>query len=133
MDGFAKPTAPEQPRALLSALWIVVMINVLSADIFSFMLGSAGETAVAVTPWIMFAFAVIHEIPIAMIILARVLKRSVNRTLNCIAAGITAAYVIAGGSATPHYIFFALAEVICLIFIVIRAIRWSKTEQITGL
>ena len=133
MDGFAKPTAPEQPRALLSALWNVVMINVLSADIFSFMLGSAGETAVAVTPWIMFAFAVIHEIPIAMIILARVLKRSVNRTLNCIAAGITAAYVIAGGSATPHYIFFALAEVICLIFIVIRAIRWSKTEQITGL
>ena len=129
MDGFAKPTAPEQPRALLSALWIVVMINVLSADIFSFMLGSAGETAVAVTPWMMFAFAVIHEIPIAMIILSRVLKRGVNRTLNCIAAGITATYVIAGGSATPHYIFFALAEVICLIFIVIRAIRWPKTEQ----
>ena len=125
MDGFAKPTAPEQPRALLSALWIVVMINVLSADIFSFMLGSAGETAVAVTPWIMFAFAVIHEIPIAMIILARVLKRSVNRTLNCIAAGITAAYVIAGGSATPHYIFFALAEVICLIWIVFRAKNWQ--------
>ena len=133
MDQFAKPTAPEQRRALLSALWIVVMINVLSADIFSFMLGSAGETAVAVTPWIMFAFAVIHEIPIAMIILSRVLKRSVNRTLNCIAAGITAVYVIAGGSATPHYIFFALAEVICLIFIVIRATCWSKTEQITGL
>lgn len=133
MNQFAKPMAPEQPRALLSTLWIVVMINVLSADIFSFMLGSAGETAAAVTPWIMFAFAVIHEIPIAMIILSRMLKRGVNRTLNFIAAGITAVYVIAGGSATPHYIFFALAEVICLIFIVIRATRWSKTEQITGL
>ena len=129
MDGFAKPTAPEPPRALLSALWIVVMINVLSADIFSFMLGSAGETAVAVTPWIMFAFAVIHEIPIAMIILSRVLKRGVNRTLNCIAAGITAAYVIAGGSATPHYIFFALAEVICLVWIVVRVKNW-QTETV---
>ena len=102
-----------------------MLINILSADIFSFMLGAAGETPISVTPWMMFAFAIVHELPIAMIILSRVLRRGVNRTLQWIAAGITALYVTAGGSATPHYIFFALAEVICLIWIVIRAKNWQ--------
>jgi hypothetical protein len=121
------PAAAEPARAILSTLWIVVLINILSADIFSFMLGSAGEAQVSVTPWIMFAFAIVHEIPIAMIILSRVLKRGVNRTVNCIAAGITALYIVAGGSATPHYIFFALMELICLFFIVFQARKWQES------
>lgn len=123
------PAAAEPTRSILSTLWIVVLINILSADIFSFMLGSAGEAQVAVTPWIMFAFALVHEIPIAMVILSRVLKRGVNRTVNCIAAGITALYIVAGGSATPHYIFFALMELICLFFIVFQVIKWQETRQ----
>ena len=113
----------KEPRALISALWIVVLINILSADIFSFMLGGAGEASAVVTPWIMLAFAVVQELPIAMIVLSRVLKRKANRILNYIAAGITALYIVAGGSATPHYIFFALAELICLVFIVIQALN----------
>ena len=123
------PAAAEPTRAILSTLWIVVLINILSADIFSFMLGNAGEAQVSVTPWIMFAFAVIHEIPIAMIVLSRVLKRGINRIANYIAAAITAVYIIAGGSATPHYIFFALMELICLFFIVISTKKWSETQQ----
>ena len=126
MNKTTLPTTAEPTRALLSTLWIVVMINILSADIFSVMLGAAGEAPVAITPMIMLAFALVHEIPIAMIVLSRVLQRGINRTLNYIAAGITALYVIAGGSATPHYIFFALAEVVCLIFIVIQAKKWQQ-------
>ena len=126
MNKTTVPTTAEPTRALLSTLWIVVMINILSADIFSFMLGAAGEAPVAITPMIMLAFALVHEIPIAMIVLSRVLQRGINRTLNYIAAGITALYIIAGGSATPHYIFFALAEVVCLIFIVIQAKKWQQ-------
>lgn len=121
------PAAQREPRAILSTLWIAVLINILSADIFSFMLGASGEEAVAVTPWIMFAFALVHELPIAMIVLSRVLKREANRILNYVIAGITALYIVAGGSATPHYIFFAFAELICLVFIVILAKKWPKT------
>lgn len=105
MKQTALPAATEPARAILSTLWIVILINILSADIFSFMLGNAGEAQVSVTPWIMFAFAIVHEIPIAMIALCRVLKQGVNRTVNYIAAGVTALYIVAGGSATPHYIF----------------------------
>jgi len=75
----------------------------------------------------MFGFALVHELPIAMIVLSRVLKRKANRILNYIVAGVTALYIVAGGSATPHYIFFALAELICLVFIVIQAKNWPKT------
>ena len=120
-----------QIRALLSSLWIVVLINILSADIFSFMLGSAGEEAISVTPWMMFAFALIHEIPIAMIVLSRVLNRNVNRMVNFLAAAMTAVYVIAGGSVTPHYIFFAGVEVVCLVLIVIRARNWPDTVPVS--
>ena len=123
------PAAAEPARAILSTLWIVVLINILSADIFSFMLGSAGEAQVSVTPWIMFAFAIVHEIPIAMIILSRVLKQGVNQAVNYIAAGLTALYIIAGGSATPHYIFFALMELICLFFIALKAKKWPQTQK----
>lgn len=77
----------------------------------------------------MFAFAIVHEIPIAMIALCRVLKQGVNRTVNYIAAGVTALYIVAGGSATPHYIFFALMELICLLFIVLQAKKWQETRQ----
>ena len=124
MDINTSPAAAGQIKAELSTLWIVVLINILSADIFSFMLGAAGETPISVTPWMMLAFAIVNELPIAMIILSRVLRCGANRKLQWIAAGITALYVTAGGSATPHYIFFALAEVICLIWIVIRAKNW---------
>lgn len=123
------PATTESVRSLLSTLWIVVLINILSADIFSFMLGAAGETPAVVTPWLMFAFAIVHEIPIAMIVLSRVLKREVNRVVNFVAAGMTAFYIVAGGSATPHYIFFALMELIWLFFIVLQAKKWPQTQQ----
>jgi len=126
MNKTVRITAPDGPRALLSTLWIAVLINILSADVFSFMLGASGEAAVSVTPWIMFAFAVVHELPIAMIVLSRILKRKANRILNYVAAGVTALYIVAGGSATPHYIFFALVELICLVFVVITAKKWQE-------
>ena len=125
MNKAISPAAQKEPRALISTLWIVVLINILSADIFSFMLGASGEAAAAVTPWIMFAFALVHELPIAMIVFSRVLKRKANRILNYVAAGVTALYITAGGSATPHYIFFALAELICLFFVVMTAKKWQ--------
>ena len=128
MNKTVKLSAPDEPRALLSTLWIAVLINILSADVFSFMLDTSGEAAAVVTPWIMLAFAVVHELPIAMIALSRLLRREANRILNFVSAGITAVYIVAGGSATPHYIFFALCELICLAFIVWKTIKWKISE-----
>lgn len=120
-------------KALLSTLWIVVMFNMLKADILSlFIPGTvdevvkfAGETPIT---QLMLGGAVMIEIAILMIILSRVLKYKLNRWANIIASIITIAFVIGGGSSYPHYIFIATVEVIFLLFIIWTAWRWKEQE-----
>lgn len=103
----------------ISLLWIVVMINMAFADICSFVLpGSFGDTSFKVTPEIMLIFAVLLEIPIAMIFLSRVLGDKANRWINILASSITILYVTIGGSPIPHYIFFATIEVAIMLLII---------------
>ncbi len=118
----------DQLKARLSTLWIFVMINILSADIFSFMLPNI-DKPVQVTQVIMLVFAIILEIPIAMIFLSRILKQRANRWSNIIASVITIAFVIAGGSQTLHYIFFATIEVLTMLLIIRYAWKWTNTED----
>ena len=130
-----KNTAGMDMKVKLSTLWIVVMFNMVFADILSFMLpdfleiletGQAG--GVPITQEILLVFAVFLEIPIVMIILSRVLKVSVNRWANIIAAVITILFVVGGGSTELHYIFFATVEVVCMLLIMWYAWRWPNTE-----
>ena len=120
-------------KAVLSTLWIVVMINMLKADILSLYIPGAaselaefaGETPIA---QLMLGAAIIMELPIAMIFLARVLRYSVNRWTNILVAVLTIVFVVGGGSTYPHYLFIAAIEVVCLLFIIWISWRWSPTE-----
>lgn len=120
-------------KDLLSTLWVVVMINMLKADILSLYIpGAAQELAKtageAAIPQLMLGGAIVMELAIAMIILSRVLKHGVNRWLNIIVAVITIAFVVVGGAPYPHYIFIAAVEVICLALIIWKAWKWSGAE-----
>ena len=120
-------------RVLLSTLWIVVMINMLKADILSlFIPGVADELARAAgetpIPQLMLGGAIMMEISILMIIFSRVLKYGVNRWANIIAAIITIVFVVRGGSSYPHYIFIAAIEVVCLLLIIWNAWKWSDPK-----
>lgn len=121
----------------LSTLWIVVMFNMVFADILSFMIpGSLQEImtgyagSVKITQEVMLVFAVLLEIPIAMIILSRVLKHGANRWANIIASVVTIAYVVGGGSAYLHYYFFATIEVVCMLLIVWYSWKWR--DEVKG-
>lgn len=123
-------------KVKLSTLWIVVMFNMLFADVLGFMTpdflviletGMAGE--VRITQGILLVFAVILEIPIIMIILSRVLKYKVNRLANIIASVITILFVIGGGSLDLHYIFFASVEVLCMLLIIWYSWKWPEQES----
>ncbi len=119
----------ETMKARFSTLWIFIMINMLAADIFSFMLpGTAGDAPVQVTQAMMLAFAVVIEIPISMIFLSRVLNHRANRLANIVACTITIAFVIAGGSLTLHYIFFAAVEVITMLLMIWSAWKWTDKQ-----
>ena len=119
-------------KVLISSLWIVVMFNMVFADILSFMIpGNLEEVLTGVVDGIsmsgnlMFIAAVMLEIPIAMIVLTRVLGRKSNRILNIVAAVITILFVIGGGSLALHYILLAGIEVICMLLIIRLAWTWK--------
>jgi hypothetical protein len=117
-------------RAWISTLWIVVMFNMLFADVLTLFIPKSlqdilsGSTAIKITPGMMLVMALIIEIPIAMIFLSRVLKRRANRWAN-IAAGVTTiAFVLGMGSLTPHYVFLAAAE--CVSLLAIMWLAWKR-------
>jgi hypothetical protein len=120
-------------QVLLSTLWIVVMINMLMADILSLYIPggtdelarTAGTTPIA---QLMLGGAIMMEIAVAMIILSRVLRHGVNRWVNLIASIITIAFVVGGGVSYPHYIFIAAVEVLCLLLILWKAWNWRDVE-----
>jgi predicted anti-sigma-YlaC factor YlaD len=122
-------------RDLLSTLWIVVMINMLKADILSLYIpGSVEELARTSAstglpiPQLLLGGAIMMEISIAMIILSRVLKPGVNRWANMIASFVTIAFVVGGGASFPHYLFIAAIEVICLLLIIGIALKWRNPD-----
>lgn len=129
------PTKKIDTKDLLSTLWIVVMINMLKADILSLNIPGAAEelarTAAstgASIPQLMLGGAIIMEIAIAMIILSRVLKYGINRWANIIVSLITIGFIIGGGASYPHYIFIATVELICLLLIIWFAWKWRNVE-----
>ncbi len=119
----------------LSALWVVVMINMIFADILTLYIPEfiqeivAGTTPVKITQELMLVMAILIEIPIVMIFLSRILQYKANRRANIIAAAITIVFVVAGGSPILHYIFFAAIEVVCLSLIIWYAWKWSEQES----
>jgi uncharacterized protein DUF6326 len=111
----------------LSMLWAFVMLNILAADVISFLdrtfleqLLSGNAGGIEITPAFQLLAAAFLEIPIAMIVLSRLLPAHWNRRANIAAAVVTAAFIVGGGSLAPHYVFFAGIEIVAL-----GVIGWS--------
>jgi hypothetical protein len=125
------PAAFTDTRARLSLLWVFVMLNMIYADILSFMsagilkdilAGHAGQ--IAITPNFLLLAAVMTEVPIAMVVLSLVLPHRAARWANLGAAVFTIAYVVGLGSASPHYVFIAGIETLACIVIAWQAWTW---------
>jgi Sec-independent protein secretion pathway component TatC len=130
----SEKTAVFDVRSKISTLWIVVLFNMVFADIVGCMNPGAlegimrGETGFEITQGLLLVFAVLLEIPIAMIFLSRVLPRKANQWANTIAAVITALFVIVGRSNHLSYFFFAAIEIASMVLIVLYAWTWHKEE-----
>jgi uncharacterized membrane protein HdeD (DUF308 family) len=122
-----------ETKLLLSILWIVVMINMLKADVLSLyipnstdeVLKAAGDIPITL---LMLIGSVIMEASILMIVLSYVLERKLNRWLNIIVAVFTIIFIWGGMSTYPHYLFVATIETVCLLFIIRVAWKWSEPE-----
>jgi Sec-independent protein secretion pathway component TatC len=125
-------TANMDMKVKLSTLWIVVLFNMVFADIVGFMNPGAledimtGAVGIKITQELLLVFSILLEIPIAMILLSRVLDHSANRWANIVAGVITILFVIGGASTYLSYLFFATVEVLCMLFIIWYAWNWPK-------
>ncbi len=135
MSTSSTTTGRMDTKVLLSTLWIIVMINMLKADILSLYIpGVADEVAKTAAstgtpiPQLMLGGAIMMEISIVMIVLSRVLKYKVNRWTNIITSIITIVFVVGAGVSYPHYIFIATVETLCLLLIVWFAWTWRNVE-----
>jgi Family of unknown function (DUF6326) len=126
-----KSFATIDPKVLLSTLWIVVMINMAYSlhipEAFDEVARTAATTGTTIA-LLMLGGAIMVEIPIAMIVLSRVLQHTINRWINIIASIVTIVFVVGGAASYPHYIFIATIEVMCLLSIIWTAWQWHESK-----
>jgi hypothetical protein len=119
-------------KTKLSTLWIVVMINMIFADIFTIMVELVQKDTLGELPGdvkiTMAIAAIVTNIPILMIYFSRTLPYKLNRILNIIAGIFTIIYVVGGGMLTPHYIIIASVEVILLLIIIVKSWKWTTVS-----
>ena len=126
-------------KVILSTLWIFVTLNYLYCDVLGHMDPEvlnqliAGDLGfVKITPQFLLIGSILMEIPIAMVLLARVLKHKANRIFNILAgAAMTLVQIssLFAGDLTPSYAFFSAIEITTTAFIVWYAWTWPKQSE----
>ena len=117
-------------KGLLSTLWLFVSLNYIFCDVLGVM-DPELVPPVELTQGFLLGAGILLEIPIAMVLLSRVLPYNWNRRVNIIAAVIMTVIQVASlflGANTLYYIFFSIIEVTTTAFIVWAAWNWRDME-----
>jgi hypothetical protein len=127
-------------RTMLSTLWVFLTVNYIYCDVFTLMnpedlkhIIAGGVGSLQITQGFLLAFAIVMEIPLAMIVLSRMLKYGVNRWANIIAGIIMTAVQIwslffGGSLPTFHYLFFSAVEISCTLIIIALSWKWKSPD-----
>lgn len=126
-------------RSRLSTLWIFATLNYLYCDVVTlmdpnllreFLAGNIGS--MPISQGFLLAAGALVEVPIAMVLVSRILGFRPNRVVN-IAAGavMTAVQLSSLVVRTPalYYVFFSVIEIACTSVIVWYAWRWRGEER----
>lgn len=116
----------------LSLLWIFVMFNYLYCDVLT-LTDPIKQSGPELTQGFLLGASILMEIPIAMVLLSRILKYKANRYTNIIAGMIMVIVQILTlfiGIPTIYYVFFSVVEIACVSLIVWTAWKWPRTEDI---
>ena len=113
-------------RVRLSTLWVFMLLNYLYCDVLGLF---DPTTPKNMTQDALLAASLLMEIPIAMVILSRVLRYRPNRWANILAGAFMAVIQVATlfvGTLPSYYAFFSVIEIASLLFIVWTAWRWAE-------
>lgn len=123
---------PLQTKLTISALWIVVLFNMLFRDLHEFARTGFLEELIAMTSngasiseGLLLAAAVFLQIPITMIALTLVLKTRATWWANLIAAPVTLAMIV-GNNLAPDLddAFFVAVE--CAALLLVMGTAWRR-------
>lgn len=125
-------------RVLLSTLWLFAALNYLYCDVISLMDSNLLKqyltgtvNGLEFTQGFLLGAAILVEIPIAMVLLARVLPYGINRWANIIAGlfmTLVQAATLFAGAPAMYYLFCSVLEIAATIMIVWFAWNWHMTE-----
>ena len=120
-------------KAILSTLWIFVLLNIIFRDIHEIVTPEFIEktvNSVQPTEGLFLAAAIMLEIPIAMVLLSRILKYGINRWINIITGSLTILLTVINNTAPDlDDIFFATIEIAAALLIIWYAWSWQQQEQ----
>ncbi|MEM8605197.1 MAG: DUF6326 family protein [Cyanobacteria bacterium P01_H01_bin.121] len=122
-----------ETKAKLSTLWMFYLLNTIFRDIHEFvepgfikevMTRTFNGTQITESLLLLGGFMV--EIPIAMVLLSRLLPYGANRWTNIIAAAITLSFEIVNGTTDLDDTFHMFIEIAALSLIIWSAWRWRN-------
>ncbi len=133
-DSVSKQPVWKDRRAVLSMLWIFVVLNFIYADVFGLFFDPAALTQTSdLSSGSVLFFAVIMETAMVMVLLPRVLPYAWNRWTNIGAAILhiaVLAWSLTEGGVTSFYAFFVTVEIATLLFVIWYAWSWRKQAQL---
>jgi Family of unknown function (DUF6326) len=131
-------TEGKDRKAILSTLWIFATLNYLYCDVVGLMNPdllrqylTGSVNGIHMTQGFLLGAGILIEIPMAMVLLSRVLRYKANRWANIAAGSVMTAVQILTLVLTPpvaYYVFFSILEIGCTAFIVWYAWTWSRPE-----
>lgn len=134
----AEDTNPERVsrKATLSALWIFVLFNYVYADLAMTIFSPAAyaKAAAGMSSGTILMLAALMEVPMAMVLLSRVLPYGANRWTNILAGVEGTAWVgltLTGGAPPAFYVFIAIIEMATTAFIAWYAWTWPAAVRRT--
>ena len=120
-------------KAKLSTLWIFFLFNIIFRDIHEFVEPGFMEEVLTgtvngnpVTEHMLLLGGVMIEVPIAMVLLSRVLPYGANRWTNMIVAMLYGVLVPAFGTTDLDDTFHLIMEVAALSTVILSAWRWRN-------
>ena len=120
-------------KAKLSTLWVFASLNYIFADVVSLIdPTSAYHTTTLFTQVFLLGASILVEIPIAMVLLSRMLKYRTSRWANIIAGGfmtVVQAITLFVGTPTLYYVFFSVIEVATTLVIIWYAWKWPAPSS----
>ncbi len=125
-------------KVIFSTFWIFTILNYLYCDIEGLMdpkllkqYMTGNLSGIQITQGFLLGAAILMEIPIAMVLLSRILTYRANRWANIIAGAVMTVVQIATllkRVPTSYYAFFSIQEIACTMFIVWCAWKMKNLE-----